>query len=439
MSFTLKDLKTELRLRIGEPTDGTVGSSVTYQDETGVDEAALALNLAQNKVCDDALSTGFALLQGRKKMAVVSSTREYSLPSDFTSVLDLFHLHNGSYYRLSRHPLRMMKDRLSVSTTGSTYSHYDVFGRAGDVLVESTVTTGGVTTFNDTLKNFSTGSLGAVGDIVFNITDGSYGTITGIAVGGNAGTVQVGGLTGGRNNEFDSNDRYHIETKEQILDVLHVYPAITAGGDLVTVQGNTAWGGSSILTNWILADEVILYSISVTLASPLPVTPVRVSVVDVANATLDTVVAGSNEAVFSEGIKLDGGVARNITVTDADGASVTPTYYSIKAYSGTEELELYYSRIPVNMSANTDYSELPDWARESILLWAIYLTSCKIFGGESNQSAQARTQYEFEVQKIKRFMRVKDQDRLNLVTDVVASRTIPTHKNVPTNIALSLG
>ena len=91
------------------------------------------------------------------------------------------------------------------------------------------------------------------------------------------------------------------------------------------------------------------------------------------------------------------------------------------------------------MAANTDYSELPDWAREAILLWAIYLTSCKIFGGESNQSAQARTQYEFEVQKIKRFMRVKDQDRLNLVTDVVASRTIPTHKNVPTNIALPLG
>ena len=62
-----------------------------------------------------------------------------------------------------------------------------------------------------------------------------------------------------------------------------------------------------------------------------------------------------------------------------------------------------------------------------------------IVGGESNQSAQARTQYEFELQKVKRFMRVKDQDRLNLVTDVVASRTIPTHKNVPTNIALPLG
>ena len=434
MSFTLKDLKTELRLRIGEPTDGTVGSSVTYQDETGVDEAALALNLAQKKVCDDALSTGFALLQGRKKMAVVSSTREYSLPSDFTSVLDLFHLHNGSYYRLSRHPLRMMKDRLSVNTTGTTYSHYDVFGRAGEVLLESTVTTGGVSSFVDNLQNFTSGALGAVGDIVFNLTDGSYGTIT--VVDGN--TVTVDRLVGGRNNEFDLNDRYHIETKEQILDILHVYPAITAGGDLVTVQGNTAWGGSSTLT-YTPADEAILYSISVTLDSPLPTTPVRVSVTDTANATLGSVVVGSNEAVFSEGIKLDGGVARNIIVTDADGAAVTPTYYSIKAYTGTEELELYYSRIPVNMSANTDYSELPDWAREAILLWAIYLTSCKIFGGESNQSAQARTQYEFEVQKIKRFMRVKDQDRLNLVTDVVASRTIPTHKNVPTNIALPFG
>jgi len=91
------------------------------------------------------------------------------------------------------------------------------------------------------------------------------------------------------------------------------------------------------------------------------------------------------------------------------------------------------------MSALTDYSELPDWAKEAVLLWAIYLSTCKMFGGESNQSAQARTQYEFELQKVKRFMRVKDQDRLNLVTDVVGSKSIPTHKNVPINISLPLG
>ena len=433
MSFTLKDLKTELRLRIGEPTDGTVGSSVTYQDETGVDEATLALNLAQKKVCDDALSIGYALLQGRKNMAVVSETREYSLPSDFSSVLDLFHLHDGSFYRLSRHPLRMMKDRLSVNTTGTTYTHYDVFGRAGDVLWESTVTTGGVTSFSDSLKTFDSGALGAVGDIVFNLTDDSYGTIT--QVSGSA--VTVDGLVGGRNNEFDLNDRYRIETKEKILDVLHVYPAISAGSDLYTAQATTSWGSSATLS-WTPTDEVILYSITVTSGSAIS-SPARVSfminLMSLANATIGS----GNEAVFAQGVKLDAGVAHNITVVDSLGASVTPTSYSIKGYTGSEELELHYSRVPMDMSALTDYCELPDWAKEAILLWAIYLSTCKMFGGESNQSAQARTQYEFELQKLKRFMRVKDQDRLNLVTDVVGSKSIPTHKNVPINVALPLG
>ena len=433
MSFTLKDLKTELRLRIGEPTDGTVGSSVTYQDETGVDEATLALNLAQKKVCDDALSIGYALLQGRKNMAVVNSTREYSLPSDFSSVLDLFHLHDGSFYRLSRHPLRMMKDRLSVNTTGTTYTHYDVFGRAGDVLVESTVTTGGVDILTDSLKNFSTGSLGAVGDIVFNLTDGSHGTITALAPGGNNSTLQVGELVGGRNNEFDLNDRYHIETKEQILDVLHVYPAISVGADLYTAQATTSWGSNATLS-WTPTDEVILYSITVNLGSTITY-PARIAISGVARATLNS----GSEGVFARGIKLDAGVAYNITVADSLGASVTPTSYSIKGYTGSEELELHYSRVPMDMSALTDYCELPDWAKEAILLWAIYLSTCKMFGGESNQSAQARTQYEFELQKLKRFMRVKDQDRLNLVTDVVGSKSIPTHKNVPINVALPLG
>ena len=433
MSFTLKDLKTELRLRIGEPTDGTVGSSVTYQDETGVDEATLALNLAQKKVCDDALSIGYALLQGRKNMAVVSETREYSLPSDFSSVLDLFHLHDGSFYRLSRHPLRMMKDRLSVNTTGTTYTHYDVFGRAGDVLWESTVTTGGVTSFSDSLKTFDSGALGAVGDIVFNLTDDSYGTIT--QVSGSA--VTVDGLVGGRNNEFDLNDRYRIETKEKILDVLHVYPAISAGSDLYTAQATTSWGSSATLS-WTPTDEVILYSITVTSGSAIS-SPARVSfminLMSLANATIGS----GNEAVFAQGVKLDAGVAHNITGVDSLGASVTPTSYSIKGYTGSEELELHYSRVPMDMSALTDYCELPDWAKEAILLWAIYLSTCKMFGGESNQSAQARTQYEFELQKLKRFMRVKDQDRLNLVTDVVGSKSIPTHKNVPINVALPLG
>ena len=433
MSFTLKDLKTELRLRIGEPTDGTVGSSVTYQDETGVDEATLALNLAHKKVCDDALSIGYALLQGRKNMAVVNSTREYSLPSDFSSVLDLFHLHDGSFYRLSRHPLRMMKDRLSVNTTGTTYTHYDVFGRAGDVLVESTVTTGLTNSFVDSLNDFTSGALGAVGDIVFNLTDGSQGTIT--VVNGN--TVTVDGLVGGRNNEFDLNDRYHIETKEQILDVLHVYPAISAGFDLYTAQATTSWGSNATLS-WTPTDEVILYSITVTLGSTIS-SPARVSVANLANATIGSAVTGDNEAVFAQGIKLDAGVAYDITVADSLGASVTPTSYGIKGYTGSEELELHYSRVPMDMSALTDYSELPDWAKEAVLLWAIYLSTCKMFGGESNQSAQARTQYEFELQKVKRFMRVKDQDRLNLVTDVVGSKSIPTHKNVPINISLPLG
>ena len=401
MSFTLKDLKTELRLRIGEPTDGTVGSSVTYQDETGVDEATLALNLAHKKVCDDALSIGYALLQGRKNMAVVNSTREYSLPSDFSSVLDLFHLHDGSFYRLSRHPLRMMKDRLSVNTTGTTYTHYDVFGRAGDVLVESTVTTGLTSSFVDSLKDFTSGALGAVGDIVFNLTDGSYGTIT--VVSGN--TVTVDGLVGGRNNEFDLNDRYHIETKEKILDVLHVYPAISAGSDLYTAQATTSWGSNATLS-WTPTDEVILYSITVTLGSTIS-SPARVSIFQSANATIGS----GNEAVFAQGVKLDAGVAHHITVVDSLGASVTPTSYSIKGYTGSEELELHYSRVPMDMSALTDYSELPDWAKEAVLLWAIYLSTCKMFGGESNQSAQARTQYEFELQKVKRFMRVKDMPR----------------------------
>ena len=123
MPYTLAQLKTQLRLRLGEPEDGTLSSSVAYEDEASVDEWAEIINQGAKQVTIDCLEMGNGLLVSQQNFSIQQDVTEYALPTDFISVIDLYHQHQGTTYRLTQHPLRGLKDGYRSDATADVYEN----------------------------------------------------------------------------------------------------------------------------------------------------------------------------------------------------------------------------------------------------------------------------------------------------------------------------
>jgi hypothetical protein len=433
MAYSLNRLKTLLRMKLGEPEEGAFTSSTQYADESStVDELALYLNQGQKEVAMACVRMGNALLVGQQLLTVEANTHQYALPDDLLSVLDLFHLHDGIYYRLDQRSVRSMRDRFDPQATGSVYDYYDVFGSTAKIKYEGIVTATYITpetSFQHALTNLD---LTVNRDIVFNLTDNSRAIVADYTSTPSVMVTQP--LVGGKTNQYNLNDRIQIESGEQTLQLLHCYPPIDAGNTQTLVSAN------STTSSFTPTVEGVLHSIKLTFSTaptgPLRVQVQRVGTADYYYASIDNP-GTSAEAVFPYGTELYA-TQYDVYYSDANGSVVTPATLEVVSYTGSESLELHYARYPQEMSSTTPNFELPDWSANAVVAHAAYAAQQKLFGGASNQSAQAKAEYELEVIKIKEFMNIQHKDRVGQVKDVITSGAYPTHKNVPINIRLPL-
>ena len=474
MPYKLSQLKTNLRLRLGEPEDGTLSSSVTYQDQSGVDELKEVINQGIKQVTIDCLEMGSGLLISQQNFSVSADVTEYALPLDFISVIDLYHLHQGTTYRLLQHPLRGLKDGHTTTSTSEIYEYYDVYGNTAQILgegnagnyagAEGAVDGGTTTTLTDAQTDFTGLGITVNKDIVRNITDGSYAKITNFT----STQLTTEPLAGGANNSFEGGHKYQIESAEENQQVLHTYPPIGSAerksafsnttdsnnDSFVVPTAEGAYHAHSVDATFTSVPSngrvqlSIRFSASPSFSASSPYTYIQSSVFDVVSAgTPYTFLLPLDRQLYQKVSSAGAGDALaegsttayyRIDFTDSLGNPVTTSKWELFTYQGEEGLQLHYARYPADLTAADDEMELPDWSATAVVLYAEYIARMKLNGGRSNESAQAYQEYQIEVERIKRMMHVRNSDRSNSVTNIWGPRVAPRHKNVPVNIRLPL-
>ena len=451
---SLDDLKILLRQRLGEPQIGAISNSVAYTDPTRtVDELLDFINRAQKKVAEDSISQGHSILQGRTKIAVEPDIYEYALPSDFISVLELYQYHDTTFYRVDQHPLSGLRNHFTPGSTAAIYTHFDVYGVTSEILGEGVVTTGNSNTvFTDALASFSASGPTGISvseDLVYNLTDDSVGTITGLT---STTLTASSGLSGGKTNMWQQGDRYQAQRGNETLQVLNMYPPVSAGDTENIVSETDATTASVNYGTFSLTDEAVLYSVEAYIASSVT-GPVTVEVQDnsgnvITRAAFDSASTSAyNEAVFEYSYRLAKSTTYRVQLTDGDNANIpflstaAFTKFKVNGYTGNEYLDLYYARYPRPYSTTfTGSCEIPEWGIEAVILYAEYMALLKINGGRNNMATQALNDYKGEIANILRQRGLRSRNRVSVVGDVIGgSSRIPTIKNVPITTKLPLG
>jgi hypothetical protein len=451
---SLDDLKILLRQRLGEPQIGAISNSVAYTDPTRtVDELLDFINRAQKKVAEDSISQGHSILQGRTKIAVEPDIYEYALPSDFISVLELYQYHDTTFYRVDQHPLSGLRNHFTPGSTAAIYTHFDVYGVTSEILGEGVVTTGNSNTvFTDALASFSASGPTGISvseDMIYNLTDDSVGTITGLT---STTLTASAGLSGGKTNMWQLGDRYQAQRGNETLQVLNMYPPVSAGDTENIVSETDATAASVNYGTFSLTDEAVLYSVEAYIASSVT-GPVTVEVQDnsgnvITRAAFDSASTSAyNEAVFEYSYRLAKSTTYRVELSDGAGANIpflstaAFTKFKVNGYTGNEYLDLYYARYPRPYSTTfTGACEIPEWGIEAVILYAEYMALLKINGGRNNMATQALNDYKGEIANILRQRGLRSRNRVSVVGDVIGgSSRIPTIKNVPITTKLPLG
>ena len=452
---SLDDLKILLRQRLGEPQIGAISNSVAYTDPTRtVDELLDFVNRAQKKVAEDSISQGHSILQGSTKIAVEPDIYEYALPSDFISVLELYQYHDTTFYRVDQHPLSGLRNHFTPGSTAAIYTHFDVYGVTSEILGEGVVTSTSIsnTVFTDALASFSASGPTGISvseDMIYNLTDDSVGTITGLT---STTLTASSGLSGGKTNMWQQGDRYQAQRGNETLQVLNMYPPVSAGDTENIVSETDATAVSAAYGTFSLTDEAVLYSVEAYIASavtgPVTVEIRNTSDAVIARAAFDSASTSAyNEAVFEYSYRLAKSTTYRVELTDGANANIpflstaAFTKFKVNGYTGNEYLDLYYARYPRPYSSTfTGACEIPEWGIEAVILYAEYMALLKINGGRNNMATQALNDYKGEIANILRQRGLRSRNRVTVVGDVIGgSSRIPTIKNVPITTKLPLG
>ena len=226
---TLSDFRVAIRLRLGELTEGTIGTE-DYEGRNEVDEIKFEANAAQVSVCRDIWTQQwmpFRRLQ--ETLPVVSNQTIYTLPKDFIQMVSIYHKKpNQTPIELKPKILSRYReiddgDSGQVSGLSESYFHYyEVSGQIGEIITQGTVT------WQDDNYQFAADTTNLtgvrVGDVVNNVTDGSQGVITQFG----SGIATLGErLYGGRSNRMQYGDEFFIQTREDARFALETWPAVT--------------------------------------------------------------------------------------------------------------------------------------------------------------------------------------------------------------------
>jgi hypothetical protein len=405
-------------------------------------------------VAEDSISQGHSILQGRTKIAVEPDIYEYALPSDFISVLELYQYHDTTFYRVDQHPLSGLRNHFTPGSTAAIYTHFDVYGVTSEILGEGVVTSTSIsnTVFTDALASFSASGPTGISvseDMIYNLTDDSVGTITGLT---STTLTASAGLSGGKTNTWQLGDRYQAQRGNETLQVLNMYPPVSAGDTENIVSETDATAVSAAYGTFSLTDEAVLYSVEAYIASsvtgPVTVEIRNTSDAVIARAAFDSASTSAyNEAVFEYSYRLAKSTTYWVRLTDGAGANIpflstaAFTKFKVNGYTGNEYLDLYYARYPRPYSTTfTGSCEIPEWGIEAVILYAEYMALLKINGGRNNMATQALNDYKGEIANILRQRGLRSRNRVSVVGDVIGgSSRIPTIKNVPITTKLPLG
>ena len=255
---TAQDLKTRLRLRLGEVSDGTWAHDTGYQDEansgntTPVDELLLVLNEAQVSVLRDIFTHQFIpFARLNTTIPIESEETEYTLPADYIQMIDIYH------NKPNEPPLKIEPKMLSYyrevdpnlanssAVATSYYQYYDIPGQTGVILADGTVTWTGEGSRTQFAADNTNLEGVREGDIVQNITDGSEGIITNFG----SGIADLGdGLHGGRANIMRYGDEFIIQSREEERFTLEVWPSIKISSPEISYTVNSAINSRMVIT-----------------------------------------------------------------------------------------------------------------------------------------------------------------------------------------------
>lgn len=484
MASALASIREHLRFRLGEISPGT------WTD----DELDTQINNAEKKVCEDSIILGNALLAEASDTNIIAGQYKYILPSDFISVIDMFQLYSGMQYRLTKSSVGLMLDRFRPATTASRLLKYDVRGIAPAVLNIGVATDGSNTTLVNSDIDFTSMGITTNRDYVLNLTDNSRALITSIG----ATTLTFSdGLTGGARDSFRLGDEYQIEEAEATRKVLYVYP-VPAGSDINTQESYTAGGDSTIPVGDVSGVEnkaaqsfqvktsVVVREVSIYLdtetGSPMGDINIRIEtdnsgipsgtlVNSYASASIKSPTTAWNSATFANVFRLSKNTTYHIvaqTISQSDDTAfnwsidTAGTYasgqvstksgagawsnsassdalFKIEGSTSDESLIIHYARYPREMTVDTDQSEIPQYAREAVYIWAMYLCFSKSPGAGTNESHNMRALYKIEIEEVKDMVRNEEDGHADFVRDVMLKTGIETHKGVSLNIGLPLG
>ena len=453
MTYTLASIRSQLRFRLGEITPGT-WSDAELND---------CIYQAERKVCEDAITVGNAILVDTAVTNVIGGQYRYRLPSDTIAVLEVYHLKNNRYHRLRKGNIALMLDKFNPSSTSDTLTKWCVHGVAPDIITTGVATGGSNTTLVNTDVDFTTMGITANVDYVENITDDSRALITDVA----ANTITFsGGLQGGARNSFRLGDEYQIVTGEATKRLLYVYPvpsetqvetktSHTTGADTSVIIGTSGGSDRQAAMSFQVSTDVVVRSVEIYLSgstgSPVGPIVVRIEtdnggvpsgtlVSTNAVAVIESPSTGWNEVEFATPFRIGSGTTYHIVckaltqsgdkywswAVDSDNGysdgqvsvkvgsgawSAQPAYDALFKVNGaekTEDLIIYYARYPRKLVNDTDQSELPYWAKEAVLTYAMYLAFTKHPGAMTKEAQNARTLYEIEMQKV--FQRMMDEE-----------------------------
>lgn len=251
---------------------------------------------------------------------------------------------------------------------------------------------------------------------------------------------------------WQQGDRYQAQRGNETLQVLNMYPPVSAGDTENIVSETDATAVSANFGTFSLTDEAVLYSVQAYIASTVT-GPVTVEVQDnsgtvITRAAFDSASTSAyNEAVFEYSYRLAKSTTYRVELSDGAGANIpflstaAFTKFKVNGYTGNEYLDLYYARYPRPYSTTfTGSCEIPEWGIEAVILYAEYMALLKINGGRNNMATQALNDYKGEIANILRQRGLRSRNRVTVVGDVIGgSSRIPTIKNVPITTKLPLG
>ena len=402
MGSTLKQLKLGLRFRLAQNTGTVLSTTAKYpelDDDETYDEMSEMLNQAQFIVARDIYhKETYPFIRLKHELRVVDEVDTYTLPTDFLSIDNVWHVRHSYDRKLQRREIDEVRTGYDEPYGDTYYRYYNVRGMDSTWIVRGTVTTANNLAINDTNSDFSQVKMG---DRLYNITDGSQGEI----VAATKFAVKVSGLFGGRVNTFRVGDDYGIATAEEDRFVLRVWPKIRASGrkivDTTSPRDITLDASDEADTYRVYFDELpddyeqderltfrFIKYVSSIVDDFLPPTDDYASVLlhPEAIAGIQNVKIGSNDVPFRP-LQFKQGERVALIASRESGTIITTSRVYVGVLS-QDKLMMDYARSPRRMITDKDRCEFPEIFND-----AIYKRAELISLGKTLPTSQTGMQY----------------------------------------------